>query len=320
MGAYVVRRILLGFVTIWLVTLMLFVGLRVVVPLFVGDVVDAMVAEYGGDDPERMHEIRAEYGLTDAVAVQYVKWVGGLLTGNLGESLFNGRSVISEMKYRLPVSIELGLIGLASGILMAVPMGIIAALYRDRWPDYFLRVFAVATSAVPGFWLAIMIITLGSMWWRWAPPIDYAALHEDPIKHLKIIAMPALLIGLNPSGGLLRIMRAQMLEVLRQDYIRTARAKGVAERTVLFKHALRNALIPIVTIIGATLPGLIAGTALFEIIFILPGMGRYLVSAIGNLDYPVVQGTNVIFAVLIVSANLLVDISYSWIDPRIRYR
>ena len=163
MGAYVARRILLGFLTIWLVTVMLFVGLRVVVPIFVGDVVDAMVAEYGGDDPERMDEIRAEYGLTDAVALQYVKWGGDLLTGNLGKSPFNGRTIVSEMKYRLPVSIELGLIGLASGILMAVPMGIIAALYQDRWPDYSLRVFAVATSAVPGFWLAIMIITLASM-------------------------------------------------------------------------------------------------------------------------------------------------------------
>ncbi|MEE8422265.1 MAG: ABC transporter permease [Dehalococcoidia bacterium] len=320
MGAYIARRILLGFITIWLVTLMLFVGLRVIVPIFVGDVVDAMVAEYGGDDTERMDAIRAEYGLTEALPLQYAKWVGNLLRGNLGESLFNGRSIASEMKYRLPVSIELGLIGLVSGVLTAIPMGIIAALYQDRWPDYVLRVFAVGTSAVPSFWLAVIMITLGSMWWRWAPPIDYAQLHEDPIKHLKIIAMPALLIGLNPSGGLLRIMRAQMLEVLRQDYIRTARAKGLAEQTVLFKHALRNALIPIVTIIGATLPGLIAGTALFEIIFILPGMGRYLVSAIGNLDYPVVQGTNVIFAFLIVGANLLVDISYSWIDPRIRYR
>ena len=320
MGAYVVRRILLGFVTIWLVTVMLFVGLRVVVPLFVGDVVDAMVAEYGGDDPERMDAIRAEYGLSEALPLQYVKWVGGLLRGDLGESLFNGRSIASEMKYRLPVSIELGLIGLASSVLTAVPMGIVAALARDRWPDYTLRVFAVATSAVPGFWVAVMMITLASMWWHWAPPIDYAQFHEDPIKHLKIIAMPALLIGLNPSGGLLRIMRAQMLEVLRQDYIRTARAKGLAERTVLFRHAFRNALIPIVTIIGAGLPGLIAGTALFEIIFILPGMGRYLVSAIGNLDYPVIQGTNIVFAFLIIAANLLVDISYSWIDPRIRYR
>ena len=320
MGAYVVRRILLGFVTIWLVTVMLFGGLRVVVPLFVGDVVDAMVAEYGGDDPERMDAIRAEYGLSEALPLQYVKWVGGLLRGDLGESLFNGRSIASEMKYRLPVSIELGLIGLASSVLTAVPMGIVAALARDRWPDYTLRVFAVATSAVPGFWVAVMMITLASMWWHWAPPIDYAQFHEDPIKHLKIIAMPALLIGLNPSGGLLRIMRAQMLEVLRQDYIRTARAKGLAERTVLFRHAFRNALIPIVTIIGAGLPGLIAGTALFEIIFILPGMGRYLVSAIGNLDYPVIQGTNIVFAFLIIAANLLVDISYSWIDPRIRYR
>ncbi|MEE8336653.1 MAG: ABC transporter permease [Dehalococcoidia bacterium] len=320
MGAYIARRILLGFVTIWLVTVMLFVGLRVVVPLFVGDVVDAMVAEYGGDDPERMDAIRAEYGLSEAVPLQYVKWVGNLLRGDLGESLFNGRSIASEMKYRLPVSIELGLIGLASGVLTAVPMGIVAALMRDRWPDYTLRVFAVATSAVPGFWVAVIIITLASMWWHWAPPIEYAQFHEDPIMHLKIIAMPALLIGLNPSGGLLRIMRAQMLEVLRQDYIRTARAKGLAEYTVLFRHAFRNALIPIVTIIGAGLPGLIAGTALFEIIFILPGMGRYLVSAIGNLDYPVIQGTNIVFAFLIIAANLLVDISYSWIDPRIRYR
>lgn len=320
MGAYVARRIVLGFLTIWLVTVILFVGLRVVVPIFVGDVVDSIVAEYGGDDPERMDALRAEYGLSESVATQYVRWVGGLLKGDLGESLFNGRSVISEMKYRLPVSLELGLIGLGSGILLAVPMGVLAALYQDRWPDYVLRVFAVVTSAVPGFWVAIIIITLASMWWRWAPPINYTQIYDNPVQHLKIIAMPALLIGLNPSGGLLRIMRAQMLEVLRQDYVRTARAKGVAERSVLFKHALRNALIPIVTIIGATLPGLIAGTALYEIIFILPGMGRYLVSAMGNLDYPVIQGTNVVFALLIVSANLLVDISYSWIDPRIRYR
>ncbi|MDP6606053.1 MAG: ABC transporter permease, partial [Dehalococcoidia bacterium] len=246
-GAYVARRVLPGFVTIWLVTVMLFTGLRVVVPLFVGDVVDAMVAEYGGGDPERMDAIREEYGLSESIPLQYAKWIGGLLRGNLGESLFNGRSVASEMKYRLPVSLKLGLIGLASGVLTAVPMGIVAALAQDRWPDYMLRVFAVGTSAVPGFWVAVIIITLASMWWHWAPPIDYAELHEDPIKHLKIIAMPALLIGLNPSGGLLRIMRAQMLEVLRQDYIRTARAEGLGERTVLFKHALRNSLIPIVT-------------------------------------------------------------------------
>ena len=320
MGAYIARRILLGFVTIWLVTVILFTGLRVVVPLFLGDVVDVIVGEYGRDDPERMDELREEFGLTESVPLQYVKWVGGLAKGDLGRSLFNGRSILGEMRARLPVSLELGILGLATAIFISVPMGIASALYQDRWPDYVMRVFAVGSSAVPGFWIAIIVITLASMWWRWAPPLNFAYLHEDPIQHFKIMAMPALLIGLTPSGGLLRIMRGQMLEVLRQDYVRTARAKGLSERTVLIRHALRNALIPIVTIIGLALPGLIAGTVLFEIIFVLPGMGRYLVSAVGNLDYPVIQGTNVIFAFLIVSANLLVDISYSWIDPRIRYR
>lgn len=319
MGRYLARRLILGAITIWIVTLMLFIGLRVLVPIFYGDVVDIIVGEYGRSDTELMADLRDKYGLSGSLVGQYFEWVGNLLRGNLGESLFNGRSIATEMKARLPVSVELGLIGLGASVLFALPLGVISALKQDQWPDYVIRTYAVGSSAVPSFWLAIMIITLGSIWWRWAPPIDFAYLHEDPIKHIKIMLLPGLLIGLTPSGALVRLMRAQMLEVLRQDYIRTARSKGLSETTVMMRHAMRNAMIPIVTIIGLALPGLIAGTALFELIFVLPGMGQYLISSISNLDYPVVQGTNIIFALLIVGSNLLVDISYTWIDPRIRY-
>jgi peptide/nickel transport system permease protein len=310
----------MGLVTVWLVTMLVFIGLRVVVPAVYGDVVDVIAGEYGRSDPVLMDELRAQYGLTQNVAKQYVSWIGDLLHGDLGQSLFNGRSIVQEMGDRLPVSLELGVLGLVSAIFIAIPMGILSALMQDRWPDYLLRTYAVGSTSVPNFWVAIMIITFGSIWFRWAPPIHFTYFTTDPIQHIKIMLLPGLLIGLTPSGGLLRIMRSQMLEVLRQDYVRTARAKGLAESTVLLRHALRNSLIPIVTIIGLELPNLIAGTVLFEIIFGLPGMGLYIYSSIMNLDYPVVQGINVVFAVLIVASNLLVDVSYGFIDPRIRYQ
>lgn len=320
MARYVIRRAAYGLITIWLVTIIVFTMLRVVVPLFYGDVVDIMVGELARNDTDLQQELRAQYGLSDSVPIQYVKWVGDLVRGDLGESLYTGRSITDEMGRRLPVSLELGLIGLASAALLAIPMGAVAALMQDKWPDYVLRVYAVGSNSVPGFWVAILIITFGSIWFRWAPPLTFAYVTQDPIKHLKIMLLPALLIGLTPSGGLLRIMRTQMLEVLRQDYIRTARAKGLTERAVVTRHAMRNSLIPVVTIIGLSLPGIIAGTALFESIFVLPGMGQYLVQSVGRLDYPVIQGTNLIFAVLIVAANLMVDVSYTFLDPRIRYR
>jgi peptide/nickel transport system permease protein len=319
MGMYIVRRLLLGVVTVWLVTVILFIGLRVIVPAFVGDIVTIIAEQDFQANPERMDQLREELGLKRPLPVQYGEWMGQLLRGDLGASLVTGRPVIEEIRYRLPVSLELGLIGLAATVLIAVPMGVISALKQDRWPDYLLRTYAVGSSSVPAFWIAILVITFGSLWFRWAPPITFAYLWDDPVAHLKIMALPGLIIGLTPSGGFMRIMRSQMLEVLRQDYVRTARAKGLAEWRVVVEHALRNAMIPIVTIIGLTLPGLIPGTVLFEIIFVLPGMGRYLVESLRVMDYPVIQSTNVIFAVLIVTSNLLVDLSYAWIDPRIRY-
>jgi peptide/nickel transport system permease protein len=220
----------------------------------------------------------------------------------------------------VPVSFELGIWGQMTAVIISVPLGVFAALKQDRFPDYGLRSIAILLNAVPGFWIAVLIITFGSIWFNWAPPITFKYLWEDPVQHLKIMMVPALIIGLTPSGGLLRLVRTQMLEVLRQDYIRTAHAKGLSQGTVLYKHALRNALIPVVTVIGVGLPNIIAGTVIFEQIFIIPGMGRYLVDAVNNLDYPVIQGLNLVFASLLMFSVLLVDISYAFLDPRIRYR
>jgi peptide/nickel transport system permease protein len=319
MTRYLVRRLLLAGVTLLLVTMIVFTLLRVIVPLVYADAADLIAGEYGRSDPALMAQLREEYGLSGSIARQYLEWLGQLARGDLGRSLFNGRPVSEEIADRLPVSVELGLIGLLSSLIFAVPMGIVAALRQDRWPDYVLRTLAIALDAVPGFWLAILIITFGSLWFNWAPPLKFAYFHEDPIAHIKIMLLPALLIGLTPSGGLVRLMRTQMLEVQRQDYIRTAHAKGLTAQRVISRHAVRNALLPIVTVIGLSLPVLAAGTAIFESIFTLPGMGQYLVSAVGNLDYPVIMATNLIFAALIVLSNLLVDISYPILDPRIRY-
>jgi peptide/nickel transport system permease protein len=228
--------------------------------------------------------------------------------------------VLSELKRRVPVSFELGLWGQLTAIGLSVPLGVWAALRQDRWPDYGLRSFAILLAALPSFWVAVLILTYASLWFDWAPPLNFEFLHEDPIEHIKIMALPALIIGLTPSGYLLRLVRTQMLEVLRQDYVRTAYAKGLTQNTVLYKHALRNALIPIVTVIGAGLPGIISGTVIFEQIFLIPGMGRYFISAVNNLDYPVIQGLTVVFSVLLLVAVVIVDVSYALLDPRIRYR
>ena len=326
MQKYIVQRVLLTIPTIILVTILTFVGLRVALP---ADVIDLIIGEYGRTDEGLRKRLEEELGLSNSIPEQYAKWVGfawfwggdrGVLQGNLGESLHSGRSVVSELKRRVPVSFELGVWGQATAIAMSVPMGVWAALRQDKLPDYGLRTIAIMLNAVPGFWIAVLVITFGSIWFNWAPPIQFKYIYEDPIAHLKIMFLPAMIIGLTPSGGLLRLVRTQMLEVLRQDYIRTAHAKGLGSGTVLYKHALRNALIPVVTVIGVGLPNLISGTVIFESIFIIPGMGRYLVDAVNNLDYPVIQGLNLVFATLLMFAVLLVDISYAFLDPRIRYR
>jgi peptide/nickel transport system permease protein len=215
---------------------------------------------------------------------------------------------------------ELGIWAQLTAVAVSVPLGVLAALRQDRFADYGLRSLAIMLNSVPTFWIGVLVITFGSIWFNWAPEIRFKYLQDDPISHLYIMLPPALIIGLTPSGSLLRLVRTQMLEVLRQDYVRTAQAKGLTQGRVLYGHALRNALIPIVTVIGVSLPNIIAGAVILEQIFLIPGMGRYLIDAIALLDYPVIQGLNLIFACLLMLSVLLVDLSYAILDPRIRLK
>jgi len=323
---YILQRLILSVPTLLLVTVLTFVGLRLVLP---GDAVDLIIGDTGRDDPAYRAALEERLGLDGSLPKQYTEWVGlawfwggdtGILQGNLGESLHSGRSVTSEMLRRVPVSFELGLWAQVTAVVFSVPMGVWAAVKQDSWPDYALRSAGILLAALPSFWIAVLVITFGSLWFNWVPPIRFEHLQDDPVAHLKIMLLPAIIIGLTPSGGLIRLTRTQMLEVLRQDYIRTAQAKGLSSYTVLYKHALRNALIPIVTVIGVGLPGIISGTVIFEQIFLIPGMGRYLIEAINNLDFPVIEGLILVFATLLVFCVLAVDISYAWLDPRIRFR
>ncbi len=316
MGRYIAQRLMLSIPTLVGITILTFVALRVLLP---SNIVNVILGDYGHNDEQLKASIRKELGLDGSLPVQYFHWVGGIMTGDLGKSLHSGRSISGELRSRLPLSLELGLWGLVTALLWSIPLGVWAAVKQDRFPDYGIRAGAILLNAVPGFWIAILVITFGSVWFNWAPPIHFKYLTQDPIAHLKIMLVPGLIIGLTPSAGLLRLVRTVMLEVMREDYVRTARAKGLGSSTVLYRHAFRNAMIPVVTVVGVALPGLIAGTVIFETIFVIPGMGRYLVDSVNTLDYPVIEAINLIFAALLVGSVLLVDISYSFLDPRIRF-
>jgi peptide/nickel transport system permease protein len=323
---YSVQRLLLMIPSIIGVTILTFVGLRVLLP---ANVLDLLLNQYGSADPEARERLADELGLSGSIPEQYLNWAGvswfwggdeGVLQGNLGKSLVTGRSISSELKRRVPVSFELGIWAQMTAICASVPLGVLSALKQDRFADYGLRSFAILLNSVPSFWIAVLVITFGSLWFNWAPPIRFKYLFDDPVSHFEIMFLPAIIIGLTPSGSLLRLVRTQMLEVLRQDYVRTAQAKGLTQSRVVYQHALRNALIPIVTVIGVGLPNIIAGTVIFEQIFLIPGMGRYLLDAVSLLDYPVIQGLNLIFACLLMLSVLLVDLSYAILDPRIRLK
>ena len=326
MQKYIAQRLLLTIPTLLLVTIFIFVLLRVLGP---DDVIDIVIGEFGRNDPEIRQALREQLGLDGSPVNQYLRWMGvtwfwggesGLLQGNLGESIGTGRPVVQELQRRVPVSLELGLWSVIIGVLISVPVGVYSAMNQDKFADYGLRSVAILLAAVPSFWIAILVITFGSVWFHWAPPLDFAYIQDDPVAHFKTLALPALIIGLTPSGSLIRLTRTQMLEVLRQDYIRTAHAKGLSKNVVLYKHALRNSLLPIVTLVGTILlPNVVAGTVIFERIFTIPGMGVYLVDSVDRLDYPVIQGLVFVFTLVLVISALLTDIVYALLDPRIRF-
>jgi peptide/nickel transport system permease protein len=315
MQRYLVRRLLLAIPTLWGIATFLFILMRVL-PY---SAIDIHTAESSADAAVK-EKLKAAYGLDDPIYVQYVRYLGQLVRGDLGKSIVTERPVWQELKHRLPVTAELAVIGIVFSFLIAVPIGTLSAVKQDTWLDYLTRGGAIALIALPGYGLAIIILVVGSRMFQWAPPTTYARLTEDPIGNLSIMLLPSILLSVALSGGLMRLTRTQMLEVLRQDYIRTARAKGLRERNVLVHHALKNALIPIITIIGLELPIIVGGSVIIESIWLLPGMGRYLVDSVNGLDYTVVQSVNLIAAAVVVFSNLAVDLAYGFVDPRIRYR
>lgn len=314
MHLYLARRLLLVVPTLIGVSVVVFALVR----MLPGDAVAMLLQDYAyARDAE---EMRARLGLDRPVYVQYVEWLGAVLQGDLGVSLRSKTPVAQELASRIPVTAELGLLAMLVGLAVALPIGVLSAVKQDTWPDYLARSGAIGMLAIPSFWLGTLVITLPSMWWGWTPPLRYTRLLDDPARNLGHVIIPAIILGLALSGALMRLIRAQMLEVLHQDFVRTAAAKGLTDRAVVFRHALKNTFIPIVTLLGLQVSVLVSGTVVLESIFVLPGMGRFLLEAVQYRDYPAIQALNLIFASAIVLANLVVDLLYVWLDPRVRYR
>ena len=316
MTRYVIRRLLLLIPVLFGVTLIVFFSIRLVP----GDAAMSLVENANQtSDRQVIDKLRKDLGLDRPAMVQYGSWVGHALRGDLGTAFFGGGSVVSNIGRSAPITLELTLFSMVIGIAVAIPLGIITAVRADTWADYLGRFFAVSGLAVPDFIFGMLMIVLPAMWFHWIPPIIYIPFIEDPLGNLKQFILPAGAVGFRLTSTLARMTRSSMLEVLRQDYIRTAWAKGLKERGVIVRHALKNALIAPITIIGTQMGFLIGGTIVIENIFGLPGMGRLTLLSIERHDYPQLLGNMLVFASAAVLVNLLVDISYGWLDPRIRY-
>ncbi len=332
MRAYIIRRLLLIIPTLFILTILVFLSVRFIP----GDVIDAMLGKWefiGGEvDREALEHM---LGLDVPVHVQYGRWIGvlptpdwftgesyykGLLQGSLGHSLVGGRLPVEETIIgRLPVTIELGVMAIVIGLLIALPVGIYSAMRQDTPADYLGRSIAIIGLATPNFWLALMVMIYPAIWWGWSPPMEMVPFFEDPLGNLAVLALPSAILGTALAAATMRMTRTMMLEVLRQDYIRTAWAKGLNERVVVLRHAVKNALIPVVSLIGLQLPILVGGAVIMENIFNLPGLGRLMVAALEDRDYPLVSGVNLFFATAVVGVNLMIDLIYPYLDPRVRY-
>ena len=315
MGRYIIRRLLIALPSLVIVTILISGLLR----LQPGDVVMARLSEGGVVTQEQIAEMRAQLGLDKPYPQQYIEWVGGVLQGDLGDSLFKNRDVLATLVTRSRVSVQLALMAMFFAVLAAIPLGILSAIRQDSWMDYVARLFSITGLSIPDFFLATMLLYVLSVWVGWLPEFGYTPPWEDPWKNFTAMIFPALIVGYRFSAISARMTRSAMLEVLRQDYVRTARAKGLVERVIIFRHALRNALIPVITIMGSQLTFLLGGLVIIEIVFRMPGVGTMGFEAIEVRDYPEVQGVVLFTAILFIVSNLLVDLSYALIDPRIRY-
>ena len=316
MRTYVARRVLQGLLVLWLVSLAIFSLVRILP----GDAVIMQLDQAAAPSPETLARARQELGLERPFLAQYRTWITGALHGDLGRSLITRRSVTSELGKRISLTSHLAVMSIVVDLLIALPIGVLSAVKQDTASDYLARFFAVLGLSLPDFWLATVVITFLAIWVQWIPPVGFAPLWEDPARCLGQLLIPALIIGARLAAVSMRMTRSSLLEVLRQDYIRTARAKGARERAVIVRHAMKNAFIPVVTVIGQQFSVLLGGTVIVEFIFLQPGVGSLMLDAVLLRDYTLIQGAVLFFAAVIVVTNLLVDLSYAWLDPRIRYR
>ncbi len=314
MQAFVIRRLLALLPTLLFTSLIVFSSIR----LIPGDVIDLMLSQNDISTGNDRQVVEAALGLDQPVHIQYFRWVGGVLQGDLGRSLWQNVPVTEQLAATLPITFELGILALVVALSVAIPIGIYSAMRQDTAGDYVARSFSLIMLAIPSFWLGTLVMVFPSVWWRWAPPLAYTPFLEDPVANLAHMIVPAILLGLSMSAVTMRMTRTMMLEVLRQDYIRTARAKGLGENLVVFRHALRNGLIPVITLIGLQAPLLIGGAVILEQIFVVPGMGLLLLEAVFQRDYPVVTGVFLVVGLAILLINLLVDLTYGFLDPKVR--
>jgi peptide/nickel transport system permease protein len=316
---YALRRILLMIPTLVGVAVLVFFLLR----LMPGDPVATMLlGDAGGANIPRevLEQERARLGLDQPLWVQFFKWFAGILQGDFGYSMWTGKPVAYEIAIRLELSLQVAVMATVLAIVLALPLGTLSAIFKDTWVDQLIRVFSIAGLAVPSFWLGMIIILLLLTYFSWIPPLTFTSFAEDPWENLSQLVWPALAVGYRYSAVATRMMRSSILEVLQEDYIRTARAKGVAERWVVARHAMRNAMLPVVTVIGLEFAFLIGGLVVTEQVFNLNGIGKLFVQAVARSDFTMIQSLVLLVAVFFVLVNLVIDLLYAALDPRIRYR
>jgi len=313
---YVVGRLLLMIPTLLGVAILTFVIMRMVP----GDIVELRYASGGaGVSQELIDHERALLGLDKPMYAQFADWMGGIVRLDFGQSLWTGRAVLDEIAVRLELSIELAVLATLLAIALAVPLGVLAAIKQDTWVDYAIRIFSIGGLAMPSFWIGILIVLVLLTVFYWSPPLTFTPLFEDPIANLSQLIWPALAVGYRYAAVAMRMTRSSVLEVMREDYIRTARAKGAAERLVVVRHALRNSLLPVVTVISLEFAFLVGGLVVTEQVFNLNGIGKLLVDAVAHRDYTLIQALVLLLAFVFVFVNFLVDMLYVVLDPRIRY-
>ncbi|MBX7110611.1 MAG: ABC transporter permease [Dehalococcoidia bacterium] len=315
MGQYILRRLLLAIPTLVVVSILVFSLVRLVP----GDVVMARLSESGYVTPEQLAQMRSELGIDRNPVVQYLDWGSGVIRGDFGKSLWDDNEVLPTIVGRMGISMEIAVFAILTAVCIAIPLGVISAVRQNSWVDYVARLFAVTGLSLPDFWIATMLLLFLSVKVHWLPEFGWYRPWEHPWQNFLAIIFPALIVGYRFSAVSARMTRSAMLEVMREDYVRTARAKGLRDRTVVVKHALRNGLIPVITIMGSQVSFLLGGLVVLEQIFSLPGMGRYTYDAVIHRDYTVVQGTVMVMASVYILVNLAIDLTYALIDPRIRY-